>query len=146
MSLGIGYGYQDSSIIDQYSQVDINGRRLTTSAGGQDDGTSESGGLITLGGVGDSPDNPANPYALPGALGDRSDDELYNVASYIRTGDTSFDVSTVNPSNNDNIFFLGLNVAAQGSVDPPVPEPITATACLMGLGAIATYLRKRRHR
>ena len=49
MSLGIGFGYQPAS---QFSTVDINGQRLTSCAGGQDDGGGFNGGLITVGGSG----------------------------------------------------------------------------------------------
>jgi len=54
-SLGISYGYQSSS---QYSIIEVNGKRLTTSAGGQDDGTASDGALITVGGIGDVNTNP----------------------------------------------------------------------------------------
>ena len=121
MSLGIGFSYEaDGS--QQYSIVDIDGRRLTTSAGGEDDGISKNGGLITIGGIGDDPANPPDPYATP--TNPRSDDELYNLAQgnlsnsapFLVAGETSFTVNTLNPSGDDNIFFLGLNVTAKGSI------------------------------
>lgn len=62
MSLGISYGFQGSF---QYSTVTVNDRPMTTSAGGQDDGEEANGALITVGGVGDSPDNPPDPDAFP---------------------------------------------------------------------------------
>lgn len=120
MSLGIGFSFQPSG---QFSQVDVNSRRLTTSAGGQDDGAGEDGALITVGGIGDDPANPSDPLAEDGA-GTRADDELYdlaqgnasNSAPFLVNGITSFTVDTLNPSDNDNIFFMGLNVTAKGSV------------------------------
>ncbi len=114
MSLGIGFSFQGGT---QYSQVDVNGQRLTTSAGGQDDGIAANGGLITVGGLGDSTDNPINPNALP--TNPRSDDELYNLANggFIHNGDTTIQVNTLNPSNDDNIFFAGFNITAVASVN-----------------------------
>lgn len=141
LSLGIGYGYQGS---DQYSTVSVNGRLLTSSAGGQDDGAPDNGGLITVGGLGDSPLNPVDPSAGP-ANNTRTDDELYNLAfgngvnanPFLPTGSTLLSVNTRNPSNDDNIFFAGLNVTAAGnaSVDP-VPEPTTA---LFGMALCASW-------
>lgn len=120
MSLGIGFSYQPDG---QISQVDINGRRLTSSAGGEDDGVADDGGLITVGGIGDDPANPADPFA-DDSSGTRADDELYDLAQgnatnatpFLVNGLTSFEVSTLNPSDDDNIFFLGLNVTAKGGV------------------------------
>ena len=60
LSLGISYGFQPSG---QYSTVDVNAARMTTSAGGQDDGEPANGALITAGGVGDFNDNPPDPNA-----------------------------------------------------------------------------------
>ena len=37
----------------------------------------------------------------------RSDDELYNLIPFVKNGDTSITVDTLNPSNDDNIFFAG---------------------------------------
>lgn len=140
MSLGISYGYQSPDVLTQYTSVDINGQRLTSSAGGQDDGYAGNGGLITAGGVGDSLANPS-PWSLPN--GDPGmDDELYNLASFLGTGDTSFTVSTVNPSDNDNVFFLGLVTPGASTINP-TPDG-GATLMLLGsaLGLIAA-LRKR---
>ncbi|WP_297767970.1 VWD domain-containing protein [uncultured Roseovarius sp.] len=123
MSLGIGFGFQSgNSSFDQQSNVDINGERLTSSAGGFDDGSSGNGGLITIGGLGDDPANPEDPNALP--AGDtqeeiqRSDDELYDLArdGFLVTGDRLILVETLNPSNDDNIFFAGFNLTTQASI------------------------------
>jgi hypothetical protein len=151
MSLGIGFGYQPSG---QYSTVDINGRRLTSSAGGYDDGVAENGGLITVGGLGDSPFNP-DPYANDSG-GTFTDDELYNLAlgnvanplPFLSTGDTGFTIVTQNPSGDDNIFFLGINVTAEGVViDDPnaVPEPSTVIGGL-ALAALAASRMRRRNK
>lgn len=107
MSLGISYGFQPSG---QFSQIDVNGVRLTTSAGGQDDGEPANGALVTVGGLGDSSSNPSNPNAgdfdgCAEAVAPRCDDELYNLKALLADGTTAVTVNTLNPSNDDNIFF-----------------------------------------
>lgn len=151
MSLGIGFGFQPSS---QSSIVDVNGRRLTSSAGGQDDGGGFNGGLITAGGLGDSSANPGNPNAGPN-VNANYDDELYDLAQgnglnpngFINNGDTQIRIDTVNASQDDLIFFLGLNVTAKGNVnhDPTVPEP-GAVALLAGLAVPGVQFLVRRRR
>ncbi len=119
MSLGISFGYQPGS---QYSQVDVNGNRMTTSAGGQDDGYAANGALLTIGGIGDSNANPANPLATDGCnIAPRCDDELYNLIPFVQNGDTNITVYTKNPSNDDNIFFSALEM---GSVTAVVGQGI----------------------
>jgi hypothetical protein len=105
MSLGISYSYQYDGE-QQYSIVTVNSERLSTSAGGEDDGDSTNGALITVGGLGDSNSNPADPFATP--TNPRSDDELYTLMPYVSNGDDKITVFTENPSNDDNIFFAGL--------------------------------------
>ncbi|HEY9246763.1 MAG TPA: Ig-like domain-containing protein, partial [Candidatus Methanoperedens sp.] len=128
MSLGISYGFQGGS---QYSQVDVNGNRLTTSAGGQDDGTDENGALITVGGIGDTNFNPADPFALPSVCGKAPgcDDELYSLLPFVNTSDTKITVFTKNPSNDDNILFAALNLKSVAAVvgEGIVLSPTTAT-------------------
>lgn len=115
-SLGISYSYQQFGT-QQYSQVDVNGQRLTTAAGGEDDGQSANGALLTVGGIGDSNANPADPYATPNATDQaRSDDELYSLVPFVKDGDTSIKVFTKNPSNDDNIFFAALTLGATTAV------------------------------
>ncbi|MEJ7584789.1 MAG: hypothetical protein WKF43_12070 [Acidimicrobiales bacterium] len=63
MALGISFGFQPPG---QFSQIDVNGQRLTTSAGGQDDcpiaeGSCSNGALLTMGGIGDTNANPPDP-------------------------------------------------------------------------------------
>jgi hypothetical protein len=138
MSLGIGFGAGGS----QFSTVDINvaGNRLTSSAGGADDGSVANGALITAGGIGDNPANPANPNS-----NSSPDDELYTLNSFMSQGITSFDIRTQNPSLDDNIFFAGLNLSAEADVIPPnngVPDP-ASTLMLLGL-AISGLVGYRR--
>lgn len=105
-ALGISYGFQPSG---QFSTIDVNGVRLTTAAGGQDDGAPQNGALITVGGLGDSTDNPADPFGTDGCpSAPRCDDELYNLKAVLADGTTEITVDTLNPSNDDNIFFASL--------------------------------------
>jgi hypothetical protein len=108
MSLGISYGFQSNFGGAQRSIVNVNGQRLTSSAGGEDDGASQNGALLTVGGLDDSTANPPNPFALPTNL--RSDDELYNLLPFVQNGQTSVNVFTQNPSVDDNIFFAAFNI------------------------------------
>jgi PEP-CTERM motif len=155
-SLGVGYSYQVGS--SQFSYVDVDGRRLTSWAGGEDDGGSYNGGLVTVGGLDDSASNPADPTSSP--VGNfRYDDELYNLAlgnsvnsaPFLSTGMTSFNVSTRNPSGDDNIFFAGLNLTARAGVNQPPPPPIDgspvpepSTYGLIGAAALLGLIVRRR--
>ncbi|MBJ3764423.1 cadherin-like domain-containing protein [Maribius pontilimi] len=103
LSLGIGFGFQPST---QSSVVTVNGELLTTSAGGQDDGANGNGGLITIGGLDDDPTNP-DPNA-GSSVQPTFDDELYDLTEFVEAGDTSIQVTTNNPSRDDNIFFAAL--------------------------------------
>lgn len=103
MGLAISYSAQTSSMATQVSNVDVNGQRLTSSAGGQDDGLLANGALVTVGGLDDSNSNPDDPNGAP--TDTTYDDELYNILPYVSNGDTNITVFTQNPSNDDNIFF-----------------------------------------
>jgi len=137
LSLGISFGFQGDS---QVNIVDVNGARLTSSAGGQDDcdvlastGCVENGALLTVGGIGDDPANPSDPNAAPG--GDpRFDDELYTLDSFINDGDTNILVETSNPSFDDNLFFAAFLISGGVAI---VGEGITLapTSDTKALGA-----------
>jgi hypothetical protein len=124
MGLGISFGFQSPTVTDQVNIIDVNGERLTSSAGGQDDaqGTVDNGALLTVGGVGDSPTNPP-PFSAPTDFD--FDDELYDLTSFVKNGDTQIRVFTENPSFDDNIFFAWLDVTGRAAVndDPPPPPP-----------------------
>lgn len=123
MGLGISFSHQGSS---QYSVVEVNGQRLTTSAGGEDDGATANGALITVGGLDDSNANPANPNALP--TNPRSDDELYTLLPFLTPTTTSISVFTRNPSSDDNIFFAYFVLSGAALVgEGVVLGPATAT-------------------
>lgn len=108
MGLGIEFGFQGSV---QYTQVDVNGSRLTTAAGGADDAfdSPTNGNLITVGGIGDSNANPVNPFAPPATH--TSDDELYSLLPFITNTTLNILVETLNPSNDDNVFLAYFEIS-----------------------------------
>jgi hypothetical protein len=124
MSIGDSYGYQGPPATGQYSDISVNGTKMTSSAGGNDDSVCKydnpqdfancgNGELITVGGIGDSTANPPDPNATDADCAGgppRCDDELYNLLPFVHNGDTSIQVNTDNPSNNDNIFFTGFEL------------------------------------
>jgi hypothetical protein len=93
----------------------VNGQRLTSYAGGSDNGYDGDGGLITVGDYNDSNENPDDPL---GQDFDDPDDELYNLIPFLSAGDTSINVRTENPSDDDNIFFAAVFSTIPSSVDP----------------------------
>jgi hypothetical protein len=109
MSLGISYSFQHPSLaISQDSIINVNGTRVSSSAGGQDDSDAlilDNGALLTVGGIGDSNANPP-PFVTNGG-NHRTDDELYDLRPFVTAGSTNITVFTQNPSNDDNIFFAG---------------------------------------
>ena len=102
--LGIGHSFQGPNGTPMVNLVDVNGSRLTSSAGGEDDGIAENGGLITLGGIGDDNFNPPDPLAPSSGL--RTDDELYDLRPpFVSPGGQEIKVFSFNPTDDDNIFF-----------------------------------------
>lgn len=102
MGLGISFGAY-GPCGGQRSIVDINSQRLTSSAGGEDDGSLSDGALITVGGIGDLNTNPPDPNSWS-SCDIRYDDELYSLLPFITNTTTNILVNTLNPSNDDNIF------------------------------------------
>jgi hypothetical protein len=116
LSLGISYGYQEFGGA-QVSLITVNDTLMTSSAGGEDDGDHANGALITVGGIGDSDANPADPTSGPvGPLYWRYDDELYSLKPFVKAGDQLINVHTINPSNDDNILFGALYVSGAAIV------------------------------
>jgi hypothetical protein len=152
VSLASSYSSQPSG---QFTQIDVttnstNNRRLSTSAGGQDDGEwvdVGGGALMTVGGIGDDPTNP-DPLA-PSSHGPRIDDEYYNLAlgnsasaaPFISPGDTFLRLTTQNPTNDDNVFGMFITSGFK-STATPVPEP-SMTLGIFGIGAIGILLSRR---
>ena len=134
MGLGISFGFQPTN--QQVNLVDVNGKRLTSCAGGQDDGEGANGALLTVGGLDDSNANP-DPNCS-GSEGPRIDDELYNLVPFVSTGDKVIDVFTTNPSNDDNIFFASFFMTVQATTEnhPPV-----AHACITTDPRVAPFVR-----
>jgi hypothetical protein len=145
MSIGDSFSYDIPGPGSQVSQINIDGTRLTSAAGGFDDGIGADGGLITAGGIGDTDANPPDPFSNDTS----KDDELYSLKPFLHMGDMGFTINTLNPSNDDNIFFMGLNITA--NVVKVVPNPTgsgipdeSVTALLVafaGLGIIAARRR-----
>jgi len=154
VSLAISYSRQPSA---QATEIDVTtnsttNRRLTTSAGGQDDGDSmDPGALITVGGIGDNPANPG-PFTQPdndsSNPGPRTDDEYYNLAlgnsansaPFIQRGDTFVEFTTVNYTDDDNVFGMFIN-SKFGTSPSPVPEP-SMTLGIFGIGGIGILLSR----
>jgi hypothetical protein len=122
LAIQFGLGISFSAQPGQFSRVDVNGQRLTTSAGGQDDlnGPVGNGALLTVGGLDDLPANPPDPFLSN--CGPTCDDELYDLLPFVHDGDSAIQVFTQNPSNDDNIFFASLELR---SVRAVVGEGIT---------------------
>ncbi len=139
----IGDGF---SCCDQASNISVNGQLMTTVAGNNDDsvdGGVSNGNLITVGSDNDpftvaSPGTPQTNYLL--------DHERYNLTPFIKNGDTSINIHTLNPSNDDNIFLETFLVSGEATVhgNGGVPEPATWAMMLMGFFGLGAMMRRRR--
>jgi PEP-CTERM motif len=124
------------SCCNQASRILVNGSVLTDNAGNFNDGlVLQDGSLITVGGIGDSIAN-TNTYA--------GDDELYDLRPFLTTGDTSFSLFTQNATNDDNIFFMALQLTGDIRGINQTPEP--GSLALLALVAVALRFAPRRPR
>jgi hypothetical protein len=129
-SLGISYSarneYAQTSVVD-IARIDssgnvINNQRLTSDAGGPDDGVPtagntqvDNGALLTVGGLDDSNANPSDPNSVNRSDA-RNDDELYNLAPFLENGDTRLRITTKNLSGDDNILFAAFAINGASAV------------------------------
>jgi hypothetical protein len=121
MYLGISFSYPNQS-----STVTVNNTVISKTSGGYDDGEGANGGLITVGGYDD-------PYSS--LLPEYSDDhERYNISSYINNGDREINITTINPSKDDNIFLAVFNITGEGDVE--VTNPVTDNSCKININGV----------
>lgn len=134
MGLGIGHSFQGQFGTPMVNLVDVNGQRLTSFAGGEDDGITQDGGLITVGGIGDQ---NSNPDPLTGSTGLRTDDELYDLRPFVSAGDLEIQVFSSNPTDDDNIFFSYFVTSIPAALveavvaNPQVAIPCRSTRCMV---------------
>ena len=113
MSVGISNSWQ-ANYWEQSSNITANSTLLSSIAGGCDDSTTFAttgcnfGGYNTIGGVGDTVNNPGSIDTEVTSYDRNLDHELYNLNSVLPLGSTSLTVNTNNPSLNDNIYFAGV--------------------------------------
>jgi hypothetical protein len=138
MRLGIGFSYDGAGCTSsgQSSTVKVNGTTITNSAGCNDDSidaTPADGNLITVGGDND-PFSPNLPTIA-------QDHERYNLVQSLSLGASTINISTLNPSGDDNIFLAAFQFSGRATVCTTncntVPEPISLAlvgGALLGMG------------
>jgi len=145
MRLGIGFSAdgvdpQNPTNTNQVSKITVNGSQLTNVAGHCDDAIDANctnGNLITVG-------DDADPFSviLPAIGGDH---EKYDIKSLLADGITQIAISTLNPSDDDNIFLAVFAISGEGQVTTTAtPEPISIA--LFGTGLLGLGLLRRRRR
>ncbi len=147
MSIGDSYSYQGEPgrPTAQYSEITVNTHRMTSAAGGNDDSVckNENAQLVHMRqrrvdhGRRDRRQHhgPDQPDSHTGHLHNtsgppRCTDELYTLLPFVKTGTTSIKVHTVNPSDNDDIFFSAFQLDGVAAVigEGAVLTPLTGTS------------------
>ena len=105
----------------QYVELDVNGQRMSSCAGGADDGTgpaTTNDVLITVGGIGDLVDNPLDPYQTPGdgGLPRVREDELYDITALAAQDVNKLTLGFNNPSIDDQVFLAIVKIRTEGPV------------------------------
>jgi hypothetical protein len=117
MAIGDGYSYQGAADshscgpVQQDSWIKVNEALLTSCAGGDDDGSPNFQYLITVGGIGDSTNDPSNPSTTT----EGTEDELYSLTPFLHNGDTQLTIQTANPSGDDDLFLAVIAITANAS-------------------------------
>src|SRR5262249_39495303 len=109
--LGISFSFQPNG---DHSTVNVQGQRLTSSAGNFDNGLGFNGALVTVGGVGDTPFNPPDPFHATNTR----DHELYDLAPLLHNRDTQIVRETASPGNNESVFRAVMTLSGTVGVAP----------------------------
>ncbi len=84
----------------------------TIVARAEGEGQPADGEVLIVGGLDDSNSYPLDPYQA-GVYGPFYDDEWYNLIPFVSDGDTSIMVYTLNPPDDDDVFFSALRARAR---------------------------------
>jgi hypothetical protein len=168
MSIGDGFSFDPGQVGPgaQESTIKVDGSTLTTAAGNCDlnqdnapalnPASCGNGNLITAGVLGLNADGSvnsafSNPFTPIGDTNMATDHELYNISSLINpAAGNTITLTTLNTSNDDNIFteaFYVNGLAGFNAPPPPpsgTPEPGTLSLLSLGVSSLGMILRSRK--